>query len=117
MQIAHLLAAGNDTIVQATVSGTFGSALKAHASVHADGAISVMMTNTNKNVAANVTVNVTGGAGAALGCVGARYAYTPVNTDQDGDIAYEPIFAASDGASVAVAVPQLSTVVVVFPKK
>ena len=116
MHIAHLLAAGNDTMVQATVSGTFGAALKAHASVHADGAISVMMTNTNKNVAANVTVNVTG-AGAALACVGARYAYTPVNTDQDGDIAYEPIFAASDGASVAVAVPQLSTVVVVFPKK
>jgi hypothetical protein len=117
MHVAHLLAAGNDTMVQATVSGTFGTALKAHASRHADGAVGVMMTNTNRNFAANVTVNVTGGAGAALGCVGARYAYTPINTDQDGDLTYEPIFAASDGASVPVAVPPLSSVVVVFPKK
>ena len=115
MNIAHFLAAGNDTMVQATVSGTFGAALKAHAPLHADGAISVMMTNTNKNVAANVTVNVTG-AGAALGCAGARYAYAPINTDQDGDLAYEPIFAAADGMSVPVAVPPLSTVVVVFPR-
>ena len=38
MNIAHFLAAGNDTMVQATVSGTFGAALKAHASLHADGA-------------------------------------------------------------------------------
>ena len=29
------------------------------------------------------------GTGAARGCVGARYAYTPINTDQDGDLAYE----------------------------
>src|SRR5262245_39217857 len=74
--VAHLLAAGNDTMVQATVSGTFGAQLKAHASRHVDGAVSVMMTNTNKNVAANVTVNLTG-TGAARACVGARYAYTP----------------------------------------
>jgi hypothetical protein len=116
MNIAHFLAAGNDTMVQATVSGTFGAALKAHASLHADGAVGVMMTNTNKNVAANVTVNLTG-TGAARTCVGARYAYAPINKDQDGDLAYEPIFAAADGMSVPVAVPPLTTVVVVFPKK
>ena len=75
-----------------------------------------MMTNTNRNFAGNVTVNLTG-TGAARACVGARYAYAPINTDQDGDLAYEPIFAAADGTSVAVAVPALSTVVVVFPKK
>ena len=116
MNIAHFLAAGNDTMVQATVSGTFGAALKAHASLHADGAVGVMMTNTNKNVAASVTVNLTG-TGAARACVGARYAYAPINKDQDGDLAYEPIFAAADGMSVPVAVPPLTTVVVVFPKK
>jgi hypothetical protein len=116
MHIAHLLAGGNDTMVTATVSGTFGPQLKAHASVHADGAVGVMITNTNRNVAANVTVGLTG-AGAARACVGARYVYAPVNTDQDGDLAYEPIFASADGTSVPVAVPPLSTVVVVFPKK
>jgi len=116
MHIAHLLAAGNDTMVQATVAGTFGAQLKAHASLHADGAVGVMMTNTNKNFAANVTLNLTG-TGAARGCVGARYVYAPVNGDQDGDLAYEPIFAAADGLSVPVAVPPLSTVVVVLPKK
>jgi hypothetical protein len=116
MTIAHLLATGNDTMVQATVSGTFGAQLKAHASLHADGAVGVMMTNSNRNVAANVTVNLAG-TGAARGCAGARYAYTPINSDQDGDIAYEPIFASADGMSVAVAVPPLSTVVVVLPKK
>jgi hypothetical protein len=75
-----------------------------------------MMTNTNRNVVANATVNFTGTA-AARACVGARYAYTPVNKDQDGDLAYEPIFASADGTSVSVAVPALSTVVVVLPKK
>ena len=116
MHIAHLFAAGNDTIVTATVSGTFGAALKAHASLHADGSVAVMMTNTNRNISANVTVNLTG-TGAARACVGARYAYTPVNRDQDGDLAYQPIYASADGTSVSVEVPALSTVVVVFPKK
>ena len=116
MQIAHYLAGGGDTMVQATVSGTFGSQLKAHASLHADGSVGVLMTNANRNLTAAVTVNLTG-ASAARGCVGARYAYTPVNTDQDGDVAYEPIFASADGLSVTVAVPPLSTVVVVLPKK
>ena len=91
MQIAHFLAAGGDTMVQAAQSGTFGAALKAHASVHANGDIAVMMTNTNKNVAANVTLNLTGGNARA--CVGTRYAYTPVNNDQDGDLDRRRIFA------------------------
>jgi hypothetical protein len=116
MNIAHLFAAGNDKMVQATQSGTFGAQLKVHASLHADGAVGVMITNTNRNNAANVTLNLTG-TGAARGCVGARYAYTPINTDQDGDLSYEPIYAAADGMSAPVAVPPLSTVVVVFPKK
>jgi hypothetical protein len=116
MQIAHFLAAGGDKMVQATVGGTFGTQLKAYASLHADGSVAVMMTNTNRNVAANVTVSLAG-TGAARGCVGARYAYAPVNKDQDGDLSYEPIFAAADGLSVAVAVPQLTTAVVVFPQK
>jgi hypothetical protein len=41
----------------------------------------------------------------------------PVNGDQDGDLTYEPIFASSDGLTVPVAVPALTTVVVVFPKR
>jgi hypothetical protein len=116
MNIAHLFANGNDKMVQATVSGTFGAQLKAHAALRGDGSVGVMMTNTNRNVAANVTVSLTG-TGAARGCVGARYTYAPVNKDQDGDLAYEPIFAAADGLSAAVAVPPLTTVVAVFPKK
>jgi 3-hydroxybutyryl-CoA dehydrogenase len=75
-----------------TVAGAAAAQLKAHASAHADGTVAVMMTNTNRNVAAKVAVNVTG-AGTALDCVGARYAYAPVNGDQDGELAYEPIFA------------------------
>jgi len=116
MHIAHFLAGGNDTMVTATPSGTFGAQLKAHASLHADGSVGVMITNANRNFSANTTVNLTG-TGAARGCVGARYAYTPINTDQDGDLAYEPIYASADGMSVAVAVPPLSSVVLVFPKK
>ena len=115
-RIAHFLAGGNDTMVQAMVSGTFGTELKAHASVHTDGGVSVMMSNASTNTAAKVTVNVTGG-GTALDCVGARYAYLPVNGDQDGDLTYEPIFASADGLSVPVAVPALATVVIVFPKR
>src|SRR4029078_11942052 len=73
MHIAHLLASGNDTMVQATVSGTFGAQLKAHAYLHAAGSVGVMVTNSNRNNVAAVTVNLTG-TGAARGCVGARYA-------------------------------------------
>jgi hypothetical protein len=113
-QIAHFLAKGGDNMVQAAQSGTFGSALKVHASVHANGELAVMMTNTNKNVDANVTLNVTG---MNIGCVGKRYAYTPVNTDQDGGLTGDWIFANSAGTSVPVLVPRYSSVVVVFPKK
>jgi hypothetical protein len=74
-----------------------------------------MMTNTNRNVDANVTVNVTGGN--MLACVGRRYAYTPVNTDQDGNVTGDWIFSNSTGSSVPVFVPRLSTVVVVFPRR
>ena len=76
-----------------------------------------MMSNASANTAAKVTVNVAGGAGTALDCVGARYAYLPVNGDQDGDLTYKPIFATADGLSVPVAVPPLATVVIVFPKR
>ena len=113
-QLAHFLAKGGDHMVQAAQSGTFGTALKTHASVHANGDIAVLMTNTNKNVDANVTLNITG---ANLGCVGTRYAYTPVNTDQDGGLTGDWIFANTAGTSVPVLVPRYSSVVVVFPKK
>jgi hypothetical protein len=73
-----------------------------------------MITNTNRNNDAAVTVNV---SGATLACVGARYSYTPVNTDQDGGLAYEPIFSNTAGTSFPVLVPKYSSVVVVFPKR
>ena len=38
-----------------------GTALRAHASVHANTDIAVMVTNTNRNNPANVTLNITGG--------------------------------------------------------
>jgi len=113
--IAHLLAGGGDKIVTAAQSGTFGAALKTHASVHANGDIAVLMTNTNRNNPANVTLNVTGGN--MLGCVGKRYVYSPVNTDQDGPITGDWIFSNSTGSSVPVLVPAYSSVVVVFPKR
>ncbi len=115
--IAHQLASGNDKMVQANVNGgLLGSAIKAHASLHADGSIAVMITNTHNLMAGNVTVNVTGG-GTALGCVGTRYVYAPINTDQDGNVTSAPIFSAADGLSVNVAVPTYATVVVSFPKR
>jgi hypothetical protein len=114
-QIAHFLAGGGDKMVTAAQSGTFGAALKTHASVHANGDIAVMMTNTNRNNPANVTLNVTGGN--MLGCVGKRYVYSPVNTDQDGPLTGDWIFSNSTGSSVPVLVPAYSSVVVVFPKR
>jgi hypothetical protein len=56
-----------------TSTGPLATLLYAHASVHADGWVSVMLTNTSPTVAAAVTVNVTGGT---LACSGFRYAYT-----------------------------------------
>jgi hypothetical protein len=112
--LAHFLAGGGDKMVQAAQSGTFGTALKTHASVHANGDIAVLMTNTNKNVDANVTLNITGGT---MACVGKRYAYTPVNNDQDGTVVGDWIFSNTAGTSVPVLVPKNSSVVVLFPKK
>jgi hypothetical protein len=113
-QMAHFLAMGGDKIVQAAQSGTFGAALKVHAAVHANGDVAVLMTNTNRNYDANVTLNIAGGN---IACVGTRYAYTPVNTDQDGTVTGDWIFSNTAGSSVPVLVPKYSTVVVVFPKK
>jgi len=111
--MAHYLASGNDKMVQATVTGT---GIMGHASLHADGSVSVMITNSNASGDANVTVSISGGS-TTLGCVGTRYAYTPVNSDQDGAVTSAPIFASSDGLSVPVGVPAYSTVVVSFPTK
>ena len=91
-----------------------GTALRAHASVHANNDIAVMVTNTNRNNPANVTLNFNGGMAA---CVGKRYAYTPVNTDQDGGLTGEWIFSNTAGTSVPVLVPAYSSVVVVFPRR
>jgi hypothetical protein len=102
----------------ATVSnaGALQTLLKAHASVHADNSVSVMITNTSPSTTANVNLAITGGA-TALACVGIRYAYAPINNDQDGDVTSSYIFSAADGLSVPVAVPPYSTVVVAFPKR
>ena len=114
-QIAHFLAGGNDRMVKATTSTTgFGTQIKSHASVHANGDIAIMMTNVNRNNDAAMTVNVTGGT---LACVGKRYAYTPVNTDQDGTVTGDWIYANTTGTAVTVLVPKYSSVVVVFPKR
>jgi hypothetical protein len=114
-QLAHFLAGGGDKMVKATTSTTgFGTQVKSHAAVHANGDIAVLMTNTNKNLDAAMTVNITGGT---LSCVGTRYAYTPVNGDQDGGLTGDWIFANSAGSAVTVLVPKYSSVVVVFPHK
>ena len=101
-------------MVQATVSGTFGTALKAHASVHANGDIGVMMTNTNRNIDANVTLNFTGGTASP-----AWASATPTrrSTRSGRRSRLRADLRGRDGVSVSVAVPQLSSVVVVFPKK
>ncbi len=114
-QIAHFLAAGGDKIVKATTAAAgLGTQVKAHASLHGNGDVAVMLTNTNKTSDAAVTVNV---SGTTLGCVGARRAYTPVNGDQDGTVSSDWVFANSAGTSFVVLVPKFSSVVVTFPKK
>jgi len=114
-QIAHFLADGGEKMVKATTSTTgFGTALKSHASVHANGDVSVMITNTNRNNDAAVTVSLTGGN---LGCVGTRYAYTPILPDYDGGLTGDWIYANSAGTGFTVLVPKFSSVVVTFPKK
>jgi len=52
-----------------------------------------------------------------MACVGKRYAYTPVNNDQDGTVVGDWIFSNTAGTSVPVLVPKNSSVVVLFPKK
>jgi hypothetical protein len=114
-QLAHFLATGGDKMVKATTSATgFGAQVRSHASVHANGDIAVMLTNISNTDDAAMTVNVAGGT---LGCVGTRYAYTPVNGDQDGSLSADWIFASSGGTAVTVLVPKYSSVVVVFPPK
>jgi len=115
-QMAHFLAAGNDKMVTATVAPAGVQAtIKAHASVHNDGSIAIMITNIDPATAANVTVNVTGGS--MLSCSGVRFGYEPINGDQDGKVLGSNIFSTPDGSSVPVAVPANSSVVVWFPKK
>jgi hypothetical protein len=91
--------------------------LVTHASRHADGSLSVMLTNTSPTVSANVTLNVTGGA---LGCTGTQNTYSPVSAgmDLDGSVMSQYIFSATTGATVSipVAVPAYSVVVVSFPR-
>jgi len=114
--MAHYLAAGNDKMVTATVAPAgVQTTIKAHASVHSDGSIAVMITNIDPANAANVTVNVTGGS--MLACSGVRFGYQPVNGDQDGPVLGSNIFSTPDGSSVPVGVPANSSVVVWFPKK
>lgn len=117
-QMAHALAGVGDALIPATVSAGDAGAptLLAHASKHADGSMSVLLTNTSVSTTAAVTVNVTGGA-TPLACVGTRYAYTPVATDSDGTVTSAPIFSATDGGSVIVSVPPYSVVVVAFPQR
>jgi hypothetical protein len=113
-QIAHYLASGGDTMVQATSTVT---TLLSHAALRADGGVNVMLTNTSPTAAANVTVNVTGGS-STFACAGSRYAYTPVNANLDGTVsAAQSIFSTPTGTSVPVGVPAYSVVVVSFPKR
>lgn len=115
--MANYLAGAGDALLPATLSnaGALMTVLFPHASRHADGSVSVMLTNTSPTATAAVTVNVTGGS--MLGCVGTRYAYTPVGTDNDGTVTSQPIFSSATGASVSVGVPPFSVVVVTFPKR
>ena len=46
-------------------------------------------------------------AAGRLACVGKRYAYTPVNTDQDGGLTGDWIFSNTAGTSVPVLVPRV----------
>jgi hypothetical protein len=118
--MAHFLAGGGDHMVQATVSnaGALMTSLFAHAALHTDGGVSVMLTNTSATATANVTVNVSGGS-TLLGCVGSRYLYAPAtgSTDLDGTVVGAPIFATPAGTSVPVAVPPYSVVTIAFPKQ
>jgi hypothetical protein len=117
--IAHYLAGGGDSMLPKPVvsnAGALMTLLLTHASRHADGSVSVMLTNTSPTVVANVTVNVTGGA-STLGCVGIRYAYAPRAADLDGTVTNSYIFSSATGASAPVVVPAYSVVVINFPPR
>jgi len=112
--IAHYLAAGGDSMLPRPTSSS--TTLVAHAAHHVDGGFSVMLTNISPSAAANVTLNVTGGA---LGCAGTVYSFVPAaSNNNDGPVsAGAPIFSSTTGTSVPVAVPAYSVVVVSFPPK
>jgi len=116
-QMAHDFAVAGDSLLpQPTVTNasTLMNLLITHASKHADGSLAVMITNASPTVAANVTLNVTGGA---LACVGTTYTYSPVSPgmDLDGSVVSANIFSSTTGTSAPVAVPPYSVVVVHFP--
>jgi hypothetical protein len=112
--LAHQLASSGDGMLPQPVSSNTN--LLTHASRHTDGSVSMMLINTSATAAANVTLNVTGGA---LGCAGTRYAYTPAagTADRDGAITSASIFSATDGTNVHVLVPAYSVVVLAFPPR
>lgn len=117
--MAHFFAGGGDNILPPPVvsnAGALMTLLNAHASQHADGTVSVMLTNTSPTIAAAVTVNVSGGSATALNCSGFRYGYTSAGGTLDGPITTEPIFSETTRAAFTVAVPAYSVVVVAFPK-
>ena len=112
--IAHYLAGGGDSMLPHPTSSS--TTLFAHAARHVDGGFSVMLTNVSASAAANVTLNVTGGA---LGCVGTVYSFVPTaSNNNDGPVSTgAPIFSSTTGTTVAVAVPAYSVVVVAFPPR
>ena len=115
--IAHALAGAGDTMLSRPVvtnATTLQTLLVTHASRHADGSVSIMLTNTSPTIAANVSVTITGGAFA---CIGTRTAYTPSGADLDGAVTTEPIFSSATGLAVPVAVPAYSVVVINFPPR
>lgn len=116
-QLAHAFAAAGDSLLPqpaVTNATTLMNLLTTHASRHVDGSFSVMITNASPSVAANVTMNVTGGA---LACVGTSYTYSPISpgVDLDGPVVAANIFSSATGTSVPVVVPPYSVVVVRFP--
>jgi hypothetical protein len=118
-QLAHAFAGAGDSLLAqpaVTNAGTLANLLITHASKHADGSFSVMITNASPTIAANVTLNVTGGAAA---CVGTSTTYSPAGPgmDLDGSVVQANIFSSTTGASAPVVVPPYSVVVVHFPSR
>lgn len=120
-QMAGYLANAGDAMVTATLEtppAAFAEGLlQAHAAKRVDGSVTVMLVNTSPTELAAATVKVAGlSAGSNLPCVGTRYAYVPVNGDNDGPVSAAPIFSSNDATNqVSVEVPAYSVVVLVFP--